>query len=740
VGTRDDGPDARSILVLTALAAIALGVRALWMPDAVGADDRILFPVADASYHARRALWSFARFPEVLTFDSYLSFPDGAVVPMPPLYDWLLAAVARALGSDERTFEWVAAWASPTAAALTVPLVYGIARSLTGRGTALLAAGLFAVLPAGVDFATFGDADHHAFVALLGSAELLCILALASPAPAAPRVAMLSLALLALRVVLALAWSGSLLYLGLGEALLLGVALASRARARLLAGQGAGAAGAAALLAPWVAGAPTPPGGAFSTLTLSWFHVAALAAAGTAALLLLSAHAALRVVPERRLRALAPLALAGVVAVAIAAFLARDALGPAVAFLAKADDYGARSLEQRPLFRWPFLAGDVPTGRVTDLLGGFAYLVPVAWLAPLLFATGATLARRGALAAWLLVFGALCALQVRFASDFGPSACAAFALALDGVPGALGLRGAARAAVCGALGAALLGPGLAHAAAWPARLSPAWAYLRDGRAAGHPARATWFAFADRVRGATPESAGYLDPAGRPEYAVLCRPAFGHGLLYGARRATPAGNFGPYLGREKFLDARRFYEVRSEAEALGISRSLGARYVMTTERGAPTAQHFVDRLHVDDGSARAEGPHAERFRLVTEAPPGGKAFPFEPVGPGPRSGILYKLFERVEGARLVVEAAPGTPVHARATITAQTGRRFHFEAAGSASDGGVAELRVPYATEPAGAAAFAEAPYQVAAGGASGAARVAEADVAEGREVRVRLTR
>jgi hypothetical protein len=181
-------------------------------------------------------------------------------------------------------------------------------------------------------------------------------------------------------------------------------------------------------------------------------------------------------------------------------------------------------------------------------------------------------------------------------------------------------------------------------------------------------------------------------------------------------------------------------VRSEAEALALVRSLGVRYVMTTERGAPTARHFVDRLHVGDGAARAGAPHGEHFRLVTEAPPGGEPAPFEPIGPGPRSGILYKLFERVEGARLVVAAPPATPVRARATVSVPTGRRFEFEAAGAASDAGIAELRVPYATEPGGAAAFADAPYRVDAGGASGEARVAESDVVLGREVPVRLTR
>ena len=56
-------------------------------------------------------------------------------------------------------------------------------------------------------------------------------------------------------------------------------------------------------------------------------------------------------------------------------------------------------------------------------------------------------------------------------------------------------------------------------------------------------------FARMVRAATPETSGYLDGDGAPEYGILCHPNIGHVLHYIARRATPADNFGPYIGRE-----------------------------------------------------------------------------------------------------------------------------------------------------------------------------------------------
>ena len=65
----------------------------------------VLLRKADSAYHARRALWSFVRFPDVLLRDPYLGYPDGAVVPLPPLYDALLALGARLFASSQQGFE-----------------------------------------------------------------------------------------------------------------------------------------------------------------------------------------------------------------------------------------------------------------------------------------------------------------------------------------------------------------------------------------------------------------------------------------------------------------------------------------------------------------------------------------------------------------------------------------------------------------------------------------------------------
>lgn len=728
------------IAPLLLLAGAALGIRCLWMPETLGDGGEIFLPPADAAYHARRALFSFVRFPEILSFDPYLAFPDGAVVPMPPLYDWLLAAVARASGGGERALGLVLAWVSPAAGALTVLAVYAVACAAAGRGVGLGAAALFAVLPLAVGAATFGDADHHATVALLGALQLLAILRLLTPGASAARIAALSAALAGLRALLALTWSGSLLYLGVGEAALALGACSSRERTRLWLAQAAGAAGGALLLAPWVAVLPTPPGGALSTTTLSWFHVAALAATAVALVLWVGARAALaRLAPRRRRAVLAALVGFALLAAAAAALSARDMLSPALAFLAKQDAWGARNLEQRALFRWPFLGRGEPVADAVSMYGLFAYLVPLAWLAPLLRVRDPEQRPRAlALSAWLLVLGALTSLQARFGSDLAPAACVAFALAIGAAtrPLAAALGRPGRAALAVALGGALLAPGLV--ADWPRRVPDGIAYLREPR--NRPtARKTLAEFGALVRAATPETAGFLEPQRRPEYGILCRPAFGHSLLYAARRATPAGNFGPYVGgRERYEHARGFYEAGSEEEALALARSLAVRYVVTSERGSPGLALFADRLHATDGSALPGLPHGERLRLVVDAPEGGLSFSWELAGRRPRTPFPYKLFELVEGALLSVRAAPGGQVRASAPVRTASGRRFVFEAAGEAGADGTARLRVPYAGE-AGSAAWLEGPYRVRAGAASGSAAVGEADVREGRVVPVSLS-
>ena len=677
----------------------ALAIRALGFPRVFPGGGLVLLDLSDSSYHARRALYSFANFPAVLWFDAYIAYPDGAPVPMPPLYDWLLGGVARLFGRSTAVFEHVAAWASVLPSVATLLPVYALGRRTAGAGVGLGAAWLFALLPATSLLASLGNLDHHAAVTLLGALWLASSVA---ELRAGRRRPVLRAALHGAGVAaLVLTWSGSLLYVLVGEGarLLVGGVLWSR-RARLWA-QSGGALLAAGLVAPWVAAAPEPIGGVYSSTTLSWLHVLVLVALAALAAAL-AALEARRPQPRAAWRALRAGALALVLVLAV---FALPGLGGAVragaGFLSKQDAWAQTNPEQRPLFE-PVLSAEQP--RALGRFGLYAFAVP---LAPLLAGLGLR-RREGREAAALLVLwtaplSLLALQQVRFAHDFAAPGAVVFAGALGALHGPLvrrlrlGPRGAG--AALAALGLALLWPALAGVQIPKARL-----LLQQLEHPGSPGPgAAWesaLRFAEEIRRSTPETSGFLDARERPEYGLLVPATLGHTFVYVARRPVPANNFGPYLDEAKFDAVRRFYRAEREDEAVAIAERLGVRFVVTADSSGMQPPLLIYRLHHGDGSGGPGWSHVERFRLVSEGPARGVPLPVMFPEGLPERSIPYKLFERVAGAVLEVAAAPGAAVQAEAALETPLGRRFVYRAGAAADAGGVARLRVPYATDAA----------------------------------------
>jgi dolichyl-diphosphooligosaccharide--protein glycosyltransferase len=558
--------------------ALALGIRALRFETAFPDDRPVRFAPNDASYHARRALYSFVNFPAVLTFDPYIAYPDGAPVPIPPLYDWTLAGVARLFGESTLSFDRVAAWASPVLSALTVWPIYAVGRRLGGPVVGLGAAFFFALLPASSNRSGVGNPDHHAAVALLAACWLASLIAEADPDRGRRRRALQVGLHAAVVSAMMLVWSGSLLYVILGEGTrLVASAVVGRHPDRLLA-QSAGALLAAGLVGPWVALSGSPLGGPFSTTELSWMQVVvllalAVLAAGLAGLEVLRPQP---VAWRRALRVAAMTLLIAVPLLSVAEL--REPLASGAGFLAKADVWAERNAEQQPLFAAS--PGKLPA---TGLFGWYAFLIP---LAPLLVA----LRSRGrhppevllVMLAWTTVLGALTLGQVRYAMDFAVVGSVVFAWTLAGLHARLAPRlpgsGRVAAALTLAAGLILLGPALAiHAGMLENVLKrpPSFGLVSSNE--------VLWGFAERVRHATPETSGFLEPDAAPEYGLLVPPTLGHSFVYGARRPVPANNFGPYLDAEKYDRATAFYLVFSEAEAVAIAERLRARYVVTQLR-------------------------------------------------------------------------------------------------------------------------------------------------------------
>ena len=721
-------------LGLLAVLALAFGLRSLTFPGVFVGEGEAILRMDDSQYHARRALYTFARFPRVLDRDTYLNFPQGANVPWPPLYDFTLGAVARLFGRDASDVPAVIAWVPVALGTLTALLVYALARTVAGPGTALGSAAIFALLRASVIYTDVGNPDHHAAVALLGAALLLLHAVGARAATRGGTLAAVHAGLVVARVAMLLSWHGSLLYLAIGETTAIAVLTGAGRRDALLA-QAAGALATAALATPAVLRWGPSLGGPYSTIELSWLHVVVLlgVAASAWAIGWLEAQRPAGRWTGRLLRGLAVGLLVGVCVLLIPGV--SDGVAYALSYFGKETPWIAGNTESQPIFR------DGSTAIAVFLYGGFAFLLPLAPLAALARARVRRVREPAlVLAAWTLALGSLALTQSRYGNDFAPGAAVGLSLLLR-ESGLLAARALPRTPLLARALPVLVGAGLV----WPlvtgyaSRVPTAVSHLHGEPSQGDPAldtmQGTAHRFAQQVRAATPETGGFLDPGVVPDYGVLCFATMGHLIQHVAHRPTTSDNFGPYLLKSNLRLTNGFYAIKNEESAIRLAERLRVRYVITAEQGRPRPMMMLHRLHRADGTGRYGGRRLERFRLVTEGPGGGVSIGRLTGRPLPPGDVPYKLFEIVAGALLEVSAADNVQVIAEVDVETPIGRRFTYRASSRTDERGIAHLRIPYATD-THAPARPIAPYRVIAGRGSAQVTVTDADVQGGATVRV----
>lgn len=687
------------------LMVLALAIRSLGF-EFVFVGDQIVFPPADAQYHLRRAFYTFVNFPSILFFDPYINYPGGAPVPWPPLFDFVLGGVARALAADSRGFEQVAAWAGPVCGALTVIPVYRAGSLLASRGVGFTAGLVYACLPISVVYSRVGNPDHHAAVAMLGAWLLLACLGLAQREASGHRARRWGLLLAAAQTGLLLCWHGSLLYVGLANALLLGVGVLW-GRPRALLAQAGAAAASGLLLVPLLLIAPEPLGGRYSAIALSWLHVLACWAV---ACLAGGLWASQRRVPNGGFRYRLGVAASGGGALLATAMLVpelRAGLEPAFQFLTQADGVGAVTGEQNALFG---VSSGVPGANPVRSWGWLVYTIPFAPAAVFgLARTRGTEKTSGAsallLGLWGLFFALLTLGQRRYGNDFAPAFALLFgigswrgvAAVSARIPGA-GVRTAVRGIGVGVLLVGLLWP-VVSAIYGPRALSSLAALepgYKPGAAVTHSIAATLAGFMAEVRRLTPATSAYLGPGPPPAYGVIAHANLGHAIQYGGRRATATDPFWWYIGPDNWDASFAFLAARTEARALRWAEVLQGRYVITTLE--EDSQSVVGQLHEHDGRALGGRPALTRFRLIAESPVGGRGIgemfrPRATVG-----AAAYKLFEIVPGARVVVKAPVGQEVEVSLDLRSSQGRPFRYRAVAPADVKGEAVLRLPYATD------------------------------------------
>jgi asparagine N-glycosylation enzyme membrane subunit Stt3 len=372
------------VLAVIALGAVFVGAALLRLVgwELVFVDSQhVVFTMGDAWYHLHRGLHSFQYFPDILWFDSCLNHPDGAVVPWAPLWDWIVAGVARLTGEGVHHYEVVAASLPLVFGAATVIPVFLLGARLRGLAVGVGAAAIYAVLPIASEYARIGNNDYHAAIAFVGAwAILLYALALDPRLGGSQRVSVFA-ALAFLRFILVFLWFGSPVYLAPGEVALVmtGAVLGRRDLLRLHA---LSALATAALLFPLVALAPEPTGGPWSATETSWFHVvvflAAAALSGSVGFWQGRRPAGSAWVACLRLGVVG-VALSGAILL-LPGFL--TGLMRSADFVGQSDAYVSRVLENFPLLHE---RGGLAIVVGEKRLGGFLYLFP---LAPLAFLVG----------------------------------------------------------------------------------------------------------------------------------------------------------------------------------------------------------------------------------------------------------------------------------------------------------------------------------------------------------------
>jgi asparagine N-glycosylation enzyme membrane subunit Stt3 len=140
----------RRVLLAVSLFAVVLRLGT-W--SSVFAASGITLDGTDSYYHLRRAWLTLQDWPWVPQFDHLMNVPDGAPLVWAPLYDFLLATIAKVLpGGPESAVELAGAVLPPVLGVLQVLVLATLLKRLAGHRTAIIGALLTALLPGVVRF------------------------------------------------------------------------------------------------------------------------------------------------------------------------------------------------------------------------------------------------------------------------------------------------------------------------------------------------------------------------------------------------------------------------------------------------------------------------------------------------------------------------------------------------------------------------------------------------------------
>ena len=555
---------ATSLIVVSLIAAaLRLGT---W--SSVFTASGITLDGTDGYYHLRRAWLTMMDWPWVPQFDHLMNVPDGAPLVWAPLYDFLLATMAKVLpGGPESAVELASAVLPPVLGVIQILVLAVLLRRLAGRHTALLGAALAAFLPGAVRFTLLGASDHDPLIELAALGVLAAMAgALGRPDTDPLPVGRSSIEAAIWLSALMLTWPGALIHTGLFIAV--GVASTaaggwrSESSSRLGKSLALGGLGAALIVLPFVLGSVWTSSDGASYEGLSWLQLAALLGLSLAGSLLALATSHLR--QDRwqivALACISALALTGLLPICLAPLLA------GLTFLGRSEPWLQSIAESRSLLS---LFGRPDLRPLLVRLSLIPLLLPVIgfWLSRRTKAQVAT----AFLLTWAIYTLFLALFQARYShgAAFAVAAVAAFAMAqwssqtsMDHLPRRAYILVALIFLPC--LAAYLPIPGFAGLRFF-GRPTPVVASGMDS--------VCLF-----LRATAPPPISWKQPEIPAEESVLGPWSAGHWFEWIGQKATIASPFGSH-GQPSFHDAVGFYFLEDDDEIASLLERRRVRWVV-----------------------------------------------------------------------------------------------------------------------------------------------------------------
>ncbi len=685
-------------------------------------------------------------FPALPTFDSFISFPQGAHIPWPVGFD-LLVALPGLLGLPYPSLGGWGALLMPLLGGLSVYLTYRLVRAIFDPASGLVASVFMAFMGGVIGYTMLGRVDHHGLVAPVTIGMFLAMLA--SIRAGTPRKTLAWGGLCGLltafsvgswiitpplyflpvpMTILAVLWSG-------------GAENARRAAWSCLVS-------AAVLVLAAVLTMADVQAKPFSLYQPSWFTV------------ILFALVPIFVLPffYRRM-APAGIAAVGLLLAAAVVFLPEfySPLRQAFEIAGGADFTYLMADESQNLFFRD------ETFLLRDAVAGYTYLLLLVPFMLVAYLYRTIRARDFSAASWLgLSFSFLAIVLLMLQRRFGEFAAPALSLLFgwsitSGARFFVGFFRNAPSRARAVVWAVLLVIGLG-AAISPLAVQLIQSVGRD------PVRYNreLLVFGRELKKHTPPPEG---PGGELAYGMICGWSEAHPLLYETKRPVMVSSFGTPEAKES---NRRAFDLVLSADEETAYRGMTdsrIRYVVTsnylpsiyamariagrTERFItsetvdtgegykfnilplrPLAESVFMRMFLCDGSGLVKLGYAHKplshYRLLLES--SFNTFLGEMIFP------MFKAFEVVPGARLAGVAESGERIRLKLPLVTNTGRRFMYRSETTAGPDGRFEFVVPYPTESIDSGVSPLGPYLVKVGDEIFEASVTEEDLRAGQVV------